>query len=74
MKRQNKYDRRSIMRRGWFLVKRMSYTFSDALKRAWAEAKALKSPEAIQRSYDIIKALLTKSVCVKDAFGFQYQI
>lgn len=72
MKKENKYDRGSIMRRAWVYVKKMLATFSDALKRAWAEAKALKSPEALKQSYDVIKNLLKKPLGFTSASILNY--
>lgn len=39
-------NRSEIMRRAWVLVKKLGNTLSEGLRRAWAEAKALKTPEA----------------------------
>lgn len=51
-------DRAQIMRRAWVLVKKLGNTLSDGLRRAWAEAKALKTPEAIKQAHETMKNIL----------------
>lgn len=37
-----KYNLSNIMKRAWVLVKEMAFGISEALKKAWKEAKAMK--------------------------------
>lgn len=54
-----KYNLSNIMKRAWNLVKEASFGISEALKKAWKEAKAMKeligSEKQIKWANDIIK-------------------
>lgn len=51
-----KYNLSKIMKRAWELVKKMSLSISEALKKAWKEAKE----SLIKKNFDYFNALAKK--------------
>lgn len=47
-----KYNLSKIMKRAWELVKRLGFGISEALKKAWKEAKILQTWEDLQNKAD----------------------
>lgn len=76
MKTSKKYNNKEIMRRAWELRRTFGLTMGDAMKAAWAEAKAAagvsEMDSTIQRLFDA-KAELDKAKAVYDAIAAEVQ-
>lgn len=76
MKTSKKYDNKEIMRRAWELRRTFGLTMGDAMKAAWAEAKAaagVSEMDSTIQAYFDAKAALDKAKAELDAIASQIQ-
>ena len=69
-----KYNLSHIMKRAWELVKKLGWTISQGLKRAWKEAKAVQVKAAeVSLEEQVIAKLQERINIASDVYNYEIQ-